>query len=234
MRVLVTRPSEDAGRTGEALAAAGHEAILAPLFAVVALDHDAPADCDALVATSANALRHARLEPRLRDRPLYAVGRATAGEARRAGFKDVRSAEGDSADLAAMIAADPGRRLLYLAGRPRRDAALTALAGFKIATVETYETVPVEALPPIAAAALASDDVEAVLHFSPRASSVFADLVGRAGLMPQAARLLHIFISPAAALDAFTRRRIAQRPNLAAMIAALDALDSASNGPNFA
>ncbi len=222
MRVLVTRPIEDADRTSEALAAAGHEALIAPLFRVAPLPHVMPVVADAIVATSANAIRQADLTNVPRDRPVYAVGRATAGEARRAGFHDVRSAEGDAADLATLLAASPHRRLAYLAGRPRRDAALHALGEqFSITVVETYETQAVETLPPAAAEALRQGTVAAALHFSPRAAEIFAMLASRAGLAAETARLLHVFISKAAVIDAFPHCRIANRPNLAAMIAAL-------------
>ena len=224
MRVLVTRPAEDAGRTGEALAAAGHVAVVAPLFAVEPREHAMPVDCDALVATSANALRHAKPSDVLRDRPLFAVGGATAVEARRAGFRDVRSADGDSRDLASLLSAGAFRRLVYLAGRPRRDAALLALGdGFEITIVETYETRPAEILPHAAAEGLRNGGIDAVLHFSPRAAVVFRDRVDEAGLLAEAGKALHIYISPAAALDAFPRCKTADRPNLAAMIAALGA-----------
>ncbi len=224
MRVLVTRPIEDADRTSEALAAAGHEALVAPLFRIAPLPHAMPVEADALVATSANAIRQADLATVARDRPVYAVGRATAGEARRAGFHDVRSAEGDAADLAALLAASPHRRLAYLAGRPRRDAALQALGErFAITVVETYETQAVETLPFAAAQALRQGTAEAAFHFSPRAAEIFEMLASQAGLAVEAARLLHVFISQAAVVDAFPHRLIADRPNLAAMIAALGA-----------
>jgi uroporphyrinogen-III synthase len=224
MRVLVTRPAEDQDRTAAALRAAGHEAVAAPLFVVEALPHDAPGDADRVVATSANALRHARLDERHRALPLFAVGGATAAETARAGFRDIRTAEGDARALAALVSREAGTRLLYLAGRPRRDAALQVLGErFVVTTLETYETVAAERLPEAAAKALRSDAVEAVLHFSPRATAVFEALADDAGLGAEARRLLHVFISAAAERHSFPRRRIAARPNLAAMISALGA-----------
>ncbi len=222
MRVLVTRPIEDADRTSEALATAGHEALITPLFRIASLPHVMPGEADALVATSANAIRRADLTNVPRDRPVYAVGRATAGEARRAGFGDVRSADGDATDLAALLLASPHRRLAYLAGRPRRDAALQALGpDFTICIVETYETQAVETLPAAAVEALRQGTVDAALHFSPRAAEIFDTLAAEAGLGAEAGRLLHVFISAAAVTPAFPHGRIADRPNLAAMIAAL-------------
>ncbi len=89
--------------------------------------------------------------------------------------------------------------------------------------VETYETRAVEVLPRLAAEAMRRETVEAILHFSPRAALIFELLAAKSGLSSQAGRLLHVFISEAAVIDAFPHRRIAERPNLAAMIAALGA-----------
>ncbi len=223
MRVLVTRPVEDADRTTEALAAAGHQAIASPLFTVERLPHALPREPEAVVATSANAIRQADLAGFPRDKPLYAVGRATAEAAQAAGFRDVRSADGDAGDLAALLSRGAHRRLAYLAGRPRRDAALLALGDdFSVVVVETYETRAVEALSQAAAAALAGGGLDAVLHFSPRAAAVFRALALEAGLGGQADRILHVFISAAAVVGDYPLRRVAGRPNLAAMIAALD------------
>ncbi len=87
MRVLVTRPIEDADRTSEALAAAGHEALIAPLFAVAPLPHAMPADADALVATSANAIRQADLT----DTPdIRATGRSMRSAALRLARRSAR------------------------------------------------------------------------------------------------------------------------------------------------
>ncbi len=226
MRVLVTRPAEDAPRTAAALAARGHEALVAPLFEVGALKADLPTETDAILAASANAVRFAdagALAPLL-EVPFLAVGAATAEAARQAGFSRVTVGEGDAAALARMAVArlPAGARLLQLAGRPRRDEAIRALDGrFRITVAETYETAAAKALPADVAAALSAGRIDAVMHFSPRAASVFADLAAAAGLLSAAQRMLHVFISPAAAESRLPRGRIAERPSLESMLDAL-------------
>ena len=111
MRLLITRPEEDAIVIAGLLRARGHTPIVAPLMdvqvregAAVTLD-----GVQALLATSANGVRaFAQRTPR-RDLPLYAVGPQTAETARSAGFKTVLSAEGDSNALVEFVAehADP-------------------------------------------------------------------------------------------------------------------------------
>ncbi len=226
MRVLVTRPAEDCARTAALLRSRGHEAVPAPLFSVRTLPAELAIAADAVLAASANALR--RADPAglagLTRLPLFAVGAATAAAAREAGFRDIRAAGGDSLDLARLIAEGlpAGARLLHLAGRPRRDEAIAALDGrFRIAVAETYATEACDALPPIAAEALREGRLDAVLHFSPRAARVFADLAEAAGLMAAARRLRHVFISAAAADGRLPEGRIAQRPSLESVVDAL-------------
>jgi uroporphyrinogen-III synthase len=224
MRVLVTRPADDSARTAEALRAAGHEPLVVPLFEIQPLAHAMPPPVDAFIATSANALRQAQLTPEHCTVPVYTVGDATATAAKHAGFGAIRSARGDSVDLAALLRSElkPGARIGYLAGIPRQDDALRVLSGqFTLSTLETYRTIAVETLPEGISAGLVSGEIDAVLHFSPRSAQVFTDLIDKAQLFAETDRILHVFISQAADIPRFARRKIAARPNLAAMIAAL-------------
>jgi uroporphyrinogen-III synthase len=226
VRVLVTRPAEDAARTVAALAARGHAAVCAPLFAVRRLAATWPADAAAVVATSANAIRGADQEAlsALTDRPCFTVGATTAKAARSAGFTNLIVGDGDGAELARRVAdrLPAGTHVLCLAGRPRRDEALAALENlYRLTVAETYETIACESLPLAAAEALRLGNLDAVLHFSPRAARVFGDLAASAGLLPEAQALLHVFISEAAADLRFARRSVAARPNLESMVAAL-------------
>jgi uroporphyrinogen-III synthase len=226
MRVLVTRPKQDAAATCRALELAGHDALSAPLFEVVALPHVTGTVFDAVLATSAHA-------PRLLDRsiarqaahlPFFTVGDATADAARRAGFTDVRSARGDGADLAALIHRElpHGSSMLYLAGIPRRDSAIQALQNtFALSTLEVYQTLAADHLPELAASALEADALDAVMHFSPRAAQVFLDLTEKAGLSGACGHLLHVCISSATHDPRLVRHRIAPEPTLAAMVEAL-------------
>jgi uroporphyrinogen-III synthase len=226
MRVLVTRPMEDCARTAAALESRGHAALIAPLFDVLAVAADMGGVFDAVIATSANAVRMADASGvlRLAALPLFAVGEATAHAARAAGFRNVTAAAGDSRELARSLRAGmpEGSRILQLAGRPRRDEVLAALAGqFHLTTVETYETIARDVLPDDARKALTRRELDAVLHFSPRATRVFGDLAAKAGLLVAAQALTHVFISSAAADPRFPKGRIARRPSLESILDAL-------------
>jgi uroporphyrinogen-III synthase len=142
--VLVTRPEPGATATAVRLEALGFDAVVLPLTEIVPTPPHEAGPCDAVVVTSANALRHAPagyLEG-LREKRLYAVGPATAEAARRAGFADVATASGTATGLAALIGSTltPGARLLHLAGRDRTAGFEDDLAarGFAVEIVETY------------------------------------------------------------------------------------------------
>jgi uroporphyrinogen-III synthase len=106
MRILVTRPLEDGREIAARLAARGHQALLAPLLEP--RFHDGPQleegggldKLQAILATSANGVRALIRRTARRDLAVFAVGPQTADEAQRAGFADVRSANGDAVALA--------------------------------------------------------------------------------------------------------------------------------------
>ncbi len=120
MRVLVTRPREDAARTAEALQDAGYEPMLAPLFRLQPLPFAWPAQVDAVIVTSANAVRAVEVVPEfILKAPLLAVGASTASAAVRAGFDLVRASDGDSGALAQLVrrVVKPGAHVLHLTAR---------------------------------------------------------------------------------------------------------------------
>lgn len=201
MRVIVTRPRDDAERTAAALRAQGHEPLLSPVMAVRPTGAPVPAGpFDAAVATSANGIALAAALPAaLLRQPLYAVGDHTARVAAAAGFARVVAGDADGEALAERIAADwpAGSRLLYLAGRERTPGLEQGLArrGLALEVAQVYAAEPVPDLAPEARHALAAGESLAVLHFSPRSARLFLAQLGAAALRPAAARLLHACLS---------------------------------------
>ncbi|RST88370.1 uroporphyrinogen-III synthase [Aquibium carbonis] len=180
-RVLVTRPEPGATATARRLTEAGHAPVVLPLSEIGPLAPVLPpaGRVDLIAATSANALRHLVTVPSaLLGMPCRTVGGRTAEAARRAGFTDVRSADGDGAALAAMIAATepPGATVLYLCGRVRRPEFEQALgrAGMNVEAVEVYDTRFVPPWQVATALAAASHPVDAVLLYSPETARTMA------------------------------------------------------------
>ncbi|WP_374545740.1 uroporphyrinogen-III synthase [Rhodoblastus sp.] len=194
MRVLVTRPSDQAARTAKRLAALGHQAILAPALEIVATGATLPdAAFDLILATSAQAFAGGPFPAAVRGAPLVCVGEKTAEAGREAGFA-IDHVAPDAESLAErLIASRPPRSALYLAGRERKAALEQRLreAGWRLALVETYEARPATALPPEVRTALDKGEIDAILHYSPRSAGIALGLAGGVS----AARLRHYCLS---------------------------------------
>jgi uroporphyrinogen-III synthase len=230
MRLLITRPHDDAESFASVLQARGHEPIVAPLMDVhffpgAAVDLDG---VQALLATSANGVRAIAARTSRRDLTLYAVGPQTAEAARQAGFPIVINAEGDSAALVETVVgdADPAKGiLLHAAGTETGGRVRQALQahGFRVETEILYEARPTEVLPATAAENLRADTLDGVLLFSPRSAKIFAGLVVAAGLSAHCSKLVAFCISAATAEGLsglnFSRVAIAGAPNQDAILA---------------
>ena len=205
MRVLITRPREDAGAIAEKLAARGVETINEPLLEIVPV---AAGDLDldgvqAILLTSANGARALAAAPR-RDVPVLAVGEATAAAARAAGFAHVAVAGGDVAALAGLAeerCAPGGGPLVHISGSVVADdlAGRLAACGFTVRREVRYEARAASALSPTAVAALSDGAVDAVLLFSPRTAKAFVTLARKAGLAACLRRIRALCLSAAVA-----------------------------------
>jgi uroporphyrinogen-III synthase len=205
--LLVLRPEPGAAATVAAARAMGLDAVAAPLFTVRAVDWAPPVELpDAVLMTSANAARLGGPGlAALSDRPLYAVGAATAEAARAAGFRHVVAGSNDVEAIVTQAHADGIGRLLHLAGREHR--------GLPMDRCIVYVADPVDVLPEAARTAL--PEAVALLH-SPRAARLFATLVD-----PAAVRIAAI---SAAARDAagpgWQATAVAEQPTDASLLAA--------------
>jgi uroporphyrinogen-III synthase len=191
MAVLVTRPHPDNEATARALRERGFEAVLAPMlrFEALPLADDLEADFAAVIATSANALRAVEAQlGALLKLPLFAVGEHTASEARRLGFGQVISAEGDAGKLRDLVRkslkAKKAKRLLYLAGSDlSRDlAGELSESGFEVVTQTTYRMTALSSLSRETRDAFAANEVEAVLHYSQRSARAFLEAARAEGV----------------------------------------------------
>ena len=192
MRLLVTRPADEAARTADRLVALGHEPVVAPVMEVAPTGAAMPGGVfDFVIATSARALQGVTATAA----PLACVGEKTAAAGRAAGFA-VASVAPDAQRLADLLLKDAGpKSALYLAGRERRPDLEIFLraAGWGLTVVEVYASRPVAAWPQDIGAALA-EKIDGVLHYSPRSAELALNLMGAAR-----ARLAHFCLSPAVA-----------------------------------
>jgi len=170
--IAVLRPEPGNRVTAAAIEAAGRTAIRLPLFAARPLAWHAPdpADFDALILTSANALRHGGPQlARLTRLPVHAVGAVTAEAALRHGFTVACIGDSDAAALLAQTEAVGVRRALHLGGRERTIERGGIVA--EVAAVYASDALPVA---PEAAARLAG---AVALVQSARAAARLAEIV---------------------------------------------------------
>jgi len=212
MRVLITRPKEDAARTAGLLRAMGHEPVVAPLLDV--RFHDGPEvsldGVQAILATSVNGVRALMRRTGRRDVPVFAVGPQTAQAARE--FNTVRDAHGDAkalAEAARRWAKPQAGALLHAKGAQGDGALAAALKEFDVRSVVLYDVAPTDA--PLALAG-----IDAALFFSPRSARVFASRA--AG---DTSSIVAVCISEATAKAltplVFREVRVAAEPNQSAL-----------------
>ena len=211
-RLAILRPEPGASATADRARAMGLEPVVMPLFAVEPVEWAVPdpAGIDALLLTSANAVRHGGDGlARLRQLPVYAVGEATAEAAREAGFDIAGTGEGGVDRLLRSI--PPDLRMLHLCGEHRTEAK----AAQAITAIPVYRS---KALP-------VPDDFQqiegqAVAVHSPRAGQRLAELAGKAGIDRATVRIAAISIAAASAAGSgWERCEAADTPDEAALLA---------------
>lgn len=240
MRVLVTRPEPAASDTATALSKLGLHPVIAPLLSPQWLSPTLPIDVtyDAIALTSANAVRGLhRIEgaSALHGLPAFAVGDHTAEAARTAGFTDIRSADGDFADLVALLSGSLVHgTVLYPRGHHVSGDLAAALtdSGLGVTDIVVYAMDPIAELPVAVQDALTSGEIAGVLLYSRRTAQVFADL---ASALPasrkQALAMLCLSAQVAEPLGpaGFTDIHIADAPNQAAILALASSFSGGQN-----
>ncbi|HUT47839.1 MAG TPA: uroporphyrinogen-III synthase [Alphaproteobacteria bacterium] len=229
MRLLVTRPREDADALAQALRQIGAAAVLAP---VMTIEPEAGVSVDlggiqALLFTSANGVRAFADQSGVRNLPVLAVGDATARAAAQAGFADIESADGDTDDLAALAARQLDAKagaLLHPAGHDVAGPLKQDLEarGFEVRRQTFYRAQFIRTLPEDARRAIVGRELDGVLFFSPRTAQSFVTLVTSAGLPGALGNLYAYCLSAAVAEIArgvqWKDVRIAAEPTQAALL----------------
>ena len=206
-KLLLLRPEPGLAASADRAREMGLDVVACPLFCIEQLEWEAPdpANYDALLITSANALRYGggKLDS-LKSLPVHAVGTATAEAAQAAGFSVVSLGDGDVAELLAGLPED--MRLLHLAGENHRETATNHRIDRRI----LYRSAPIgePGLPP-------TDGMIIGVH-SPRAAKRLAELVAER----QCAAIAAISSGAAeAAGDGWERVEVADRPDDSSLLA---------------
>ena len=216
--LVIVRPEPGASASATAARQAGLNALVMPLFSVAPLEWQAPGvrDFDALLLTSANAVRHGgpQIEG-LRDLPAHCVGGATAVAARDAGF--AIGVVGSSGVDSLLDSLPDGVRLLHLCGADRRSP---NRAEQSITVLPVYAAVELPAPPEFAEISGA-----VVAAHSPRAASRLAELVEQAGIARETIAIAAISADAAAAAGpGWERIEAAAEPSDTALLALASSL----------
>ncbi|MBB4267161.1 uroporphyrinogen-III synthase [Roseospira visakhapatnamensis] len=206
MRVLVTRPKEDAERLAMPLRAMGATVVNEPMLVIMPMagPNVDLTGAQAVLLTSANGARALAMAIDRRDVPVYAVGDQTARVARAQGFATVHSAGGDVETLADLVARDldPAHgTLLHAAGSTRAGdlAGVLGDRGFTVQVVRLYDARPTAALSKDLRDALTAGQIDAAVFFSPRTAKIFAEHVRGADLADALRGMTAYALSPAVA-----------------------------------
>ncbi|MEP7129652.1 MAG: uroporphyrinogen-III synthase [Sphingomicrobium sp.] len=216
-RVVVLRPEPGAAITVAKARQRGLDAVALSLFMVAPVSWSVSdaGDFDALLLTSANAVRHGGEGlAGLRKLPVHVVGDATAEAASAAGL--LVASAGDSGVDALLSSMKPGLKLLHLCGENRK---IPVNASHDILSIVVYRSDerPVSDLD-------AATGSLALVH-SPRAGARFAQLCDEARLDRGAIAVVAISAAAGDAVgDGWEAIAVAERPSDDALLALAERL----------
>jgi uroporphyrinogen-III synthase len=233
MRLLVTRPEEDAVVFKAQLIAQGHTVTIEPLLRISTANAD-EIDLDgaqAIIATSRNGLRALAAGPQLeaaKALPMFAVGPGTAATARGLGFATIIEGPSNAAELIPLIAEHAevnSGPLVHLAGDTVKSGFVDELhrLGYFVNQPIVYTTEVATRFASATVASMRNKRIDGVILLSPRTAQVYVDLVKQHNLAVACQTIAHFCISPATAdrLGSLSGLpiRTCERPNLQEMLA---------------
>jgi uroporphyrinogen-III synthase len=227
MTILLTRPLEDSQALAEALEAEGIGSVIWPLTRITLTDAAAklPISTGGLLFTSANGVRALAALTRRRNLPALCVGKATAQAARRAGFRDCLSVDGDARALADLARRSGIHNFFHPRGRETAGDLKGWLAetGQQVTEAILYQAEKTGPPPAPVAAALDRGEIGLVTIWSPRGAAILASHLANGVADLGQTSLLAISQNAAAPLakSGFQHVLIAQAPNSIAMMAAI-------------
>jgi uroporphyrinogen-III synthase len=185
--IWVTRTSPYSYLTAHHLRAIGHKPLVAPVLAI------RPLECvpflrppDALIFTSVHAVQHHPFRAGYAPLSVFTVGKRTGMTARDAGYRNVRSADGDVSDLRDLIRRElpVGANVVHLsAAEPAGDLVLELNRhGFRAEQVHVYESV--ETSQQVVSPALAALPwIDGIFIHSPKAARRIAAFISQCGVL---------------------------------------------------
>ena len=197
MKLLITRPAEDAKRQAVPFEALGHEVVIRPLMEVVfpRLTPLRLQGVQGLIATSRNALRGLARNGTFEAAkclPTFCVGEATASFARELGFTHVVAGKGAAKDLIPLITystVPEAGALLYITGQHLAFDLEKPLKtkGYAVPRVIVYEAREADKNTMTAFADSLRQGTEGIVLMSPRTSEICVKAIKQFKLEREAA-----------------------------------------------
>jgi uroporphyrinogen-III synthase len=224
VKLLIVRPQPGASASAARAAALGFDPILLPLFSIIPRSWRAAdiGQFDALLITSANAVRHAGdgLQD-YRSLPVHAVGERSAAACAKAELLVASTGHAGIEQAMASAMAAGHRRLFWLAGEDRRSPAIPGGMQLEIATSYAAQTLPL----PSDAREIFAQCGAIALH-SPRAARRVAATVDQLALSRSKFIIAAFSLAVAeAAGEGWRGVALAPQPSDDAMLSALTELD---------
>jgi uroporphyrinogen-III synthase len=222
MRIIITRPEEDAAPLAAKLSALGHVALVMPLIKIVARQKfEIPKrNYQFICLTSANGIRVLNDVSELQSIPVIAVGPQSMRAAELKKFSTISMQGGDVVGITRYIIENVnplGGPLLYVSGSETSGDLEGRLksADYDVDRVITYDAVPVTLTP-------AATQADVVLLYSPRTAKLWRQSIEE--LSMDVSHMKHICLSAnvAANLPQSWNTRIAAHPTEDAILQVLD------------
>jgi uroporphyrinogen-III synthase len=183
MRVLITRPLEQAKKFNDLLNEQGFEGIVDPVLMIESLleSNLNAKEVQAFAVTSLYGLNFLSRSAINFDTPLYVVGKSTYKEAVKRGFRHVFMAEGEVESLANLIlgTADSKKgQIIHVSGDVIRGDLVENLLrrGFNAERIIVYKAVEKQSLEPLTVEWIKTGKIQCVVFFSPRTAKIFAKI----------------------------------------------------------
>ena len=227
MKIIITRPQEDAGPLSEKLTGLGHEPFVLSLLKIVG--RETPEiqrrAYQVICLTSANAVRVLGDISPIKDIPVLAVGPKSMQMALGRGFARVEAQGGDVNGLHNFITSHLKPQIgpiLYLSGSETSGdlEGLLKHSGFEVDRVITYDAMPAS----LDGKQREIQSAQAVVLYSPRSAKLWVQEIRALNCEAAALTIKHICLSAnvAACLPQSWPRAIAEIPTEAALLALLD------------
>jgi uroporphyrinogen-III synthase len=204
MRFLLTRPAIESDALDKKLSELGHNVLIDPLMTIhnMPLNNCTLDQYQAIIFTSANGVRSFHTQKGPLNIPLFVVGDKTAVAAKKAGFTDVRSADGDVKKLALLLKktliAENGPLLYLSAAHISHD--LEKLLNDTSFIIDRHITYEVKAAPSMnkkSIAALENGEVDFIPFYSKRSALIFIDMINKNNLQHCTSTITALALSPA-------------------------------------